>query len=420
MTRGVRIRIILFVVLSAVGIVYVTANYLGVVDKVLGRGFTVQATLPDSAGLYEGASVTYRGVKVGKVEKMTPTETGLTLDLAIEEGTKLPVDSAIYVHNLSAVGEQYLDFEPPSSQGPYAKEGTTFAGNKASLPVGEDDLLIQLDDFVSSIDKENTAVVLEEVGAMFADTDAPLNQLIEGGVQFVDTAAAHTAETIRLLRAGQRVLETQKGQGENITSFANDLAALTDTLRKSDKNLRTTLREAPPALREVDALLKDLQPTLPILLANLIDMNGVILANLPGVEQILVEFPRAVAAGFTGTPGDGWGHTNIQLAQTPLPCTGKGYKPASDWRDPHDLTDAPIYPAECQRPGALQRGSDKSPTRHAWKGGAAYRGTYDPATGYSDSLVDRAGNPVRIHQPRSLSVLGDDSWKWMLVGPVSQ
>src|SRR5690606_4611693 len=61
MTRGVRTRLVLFVILSAVGIVYVTGNYLGLVDRVLGRGFTVHATLPDSGGLYEGSSVTYRG-----------------------------------------------------------------------------------------------------------------------------------------------------------------------------------------------------------------------------------------------------------------------------------------------------------------------------------------------------------------------
>ncbi len=33
----------------------------------------------------------------------------------------------MFVHNLSAVGEQYLDFEPPDDQGPYARSGDTFA-----------------------------------------------------------------------------------------------------------------------------------------------------------------------------------------------------------------------------------------------------------------------------------------------------
>ena len=47
MIHGTRIRIFAFVVLSAVGIVYITASYLGFVDRVLGRGITVHATLPD-------------------------------------------------------------------------------------------------------------------------------------------------------------------------------------------------------------------------------------------------------------------------------------------------------------------------------------------------------------------------------------
>ncbi|WP_235736171.1 MlaD family protein, partial [Nocardioides alcanivorans] len=338
MTRGIRVRLMLFVILSAVGIVYVTANYLGVVDKVLGRGFTVHATLPDSGGLYEGSSVTYRGVKIGKVAKMSPTEDGLKVDLALKEGTKLPIESSIHVHNLSAVGEQYLDFEPVTNQPPYAKQGTTYTGNASSLPVGEDDLLVQLDEFVSSVDKESTSVVLKELGDMFSDADAPLSKLIENGVHFVDVAVEHTPQTIKLLRQGHTVLKSQQGQSENIRAFSRDLKLLTKALRQSDQDLRTVLKDAPPAVREVHKLLKDLEPTLPVLLGNMVTANGVMVAHLSGIEQILVEFPRAVAAGFTGTPGDGWGHTNLQLAQTPLPCTGKGYKPAKEWRSPHDLT----------------------------------------------------------------------------------
>lgn len=420
MSQGVKARLALFVILSAVGIVYVTGNYLGLVDRVLGRGFTVHATLPDSGGLYEGSSVTYRGVKIGKVTKMRPDEAGLRVDMAIEEGTKLPVEASIQVHNLSAVGEQYLEFQPVTNKPPYAKEGTSYTGSASSLPVGEDDLLIQLDAFVSSIDKENAAVVLKEVGDLFDDTDAALSDLIENGVHFVDVAAEHTPETIALLRNGHTVLKTQRGQGENIRAFARDLQLLTDSLRASDDDLRTVLKDAPPAVRQVNKLLTDLEPTLPVLLGNMVTANGVMVAHLSGIEQLLVEFPRAVAAGFTGTPGDGWGHTNIQLAQTPPPCTGAGYKPVEDWRSPHDLTDAPIFESECRRPNALQRGSDRSPTRHAWQQGHYRTGTFDPETGASDTVVDRNGNPVRLHQPRNLSVLGDDAWKWMLVGPVSK
>ena len=128
MTRGIKVRLIAFAVLSAVGIVYVTASYLGFVDRVLGRGLTVTATLPSSGGLFEGSEVTYRGVKVGKVAAMRTSRDGVELELALEEGTRVPADSPMFVHNLSAVGEQYLDFEPADDEAPDSEAPASTVG----------------------------------------------------------------------------------------------------------------------------------------------------------------------------------------------------------------------------------------------------------------------------------------------------
>ena len=79
MTRGVRLRLLAFVVLSAVGLTYVTANYLGFVDKVTGRDITISASLPGSGGLFEGSAVTYRGVKIGKVRTINRSAEGVVV-----------------------------------------------------------------------------------------------------------------------------------------------------------------------------------------------------------------------------------------------------------------------------------------------------------------------------------------------------
>src|SRR3954467_6246038 len=268
MTRGTRIRIAAFLVLSAVGIVYITASYLGFIDTVLGRGLTVHATLPTSGGLYEGSEVTYRGVKIGKVSQMNATPDGVTLDLALEEGTELPKDAPMYVHNLSAVGEQYLDFEPADDKPPYAEDGDTLHGSAASLPVDEGDLLVELNSFVDSVDKKNLQTVVRELGTMFHGTGRPLQVLLDNGSTFIDEASAHTAETRALLDDGLTVLRTQEGQSENIRSFSRDLAKITESLKDSDKDLRTTLSDTPGTAREIDTLLTDLEPGPKVLLAN--------------------------------------------------------------------------------------------------------------------------------------------------------
>jgi phospholipid/cholesterol/gamma-HCH transport system substrate-binding protein len=417
MSRGTRIRIAAFLVLSAVGIVYITASYLGFVDRVLGRGITVHATLPTSGGLYEGSEVTYRGVKIGKVSSMHATSDGVTLDLALQDGTELPKDAPMYVHNLSAVGEQYLDFEPPDGKPPYAENGDTLRGDADSLPVDEGDLLVQLNSFVDSVDKQSLQTVVRELGTMFHGTGGPLQQLLDNGSTFIGEASEHTAQTRALMDDGLTVLRTQEGQSENIRAFSRDLAKITETLKDSDPDLRTTLAETPGTARQVDKLLTDLEPTLPVLLANASSVGQVTLMHLAGLEQLLVVFPRVIAAGFTGTPGDGYGHVNLQMDNSVQPCT-KGYEPPSQWRPPSDLSDGPIFPAQCTA-GApyVQRGTPYSPDGHHGSPGAAYRTGYDPGSGIIDGVVDKHGNPVRLGDQGDLSILGADAWKWLLVGP---
>ncbi len=421
---GVRRRIIAFVILSAVGITYVAAAYLGIVDAVLGRGFTVQAQLPTSGGLYVGSEVDYRGVQIGEVTEMTATREGVTLELSLQEGTELPLGSPMFVHNLSAVGEQYLDFQPRDEAGVFADQGDIFVNGPSALPVDEADLLIELDSFVNSVDQKSLQVLISELGDMFTDTGRPLQQLLDDGGAFIDEAAAHSDDTIRLLDTAETVLGTQRDEGENIQSFSADLGDLTDALRESDGDLRTVLDEAPGAAREVDTLMQDLEPTLPVLLNDLITVNQVVLTHLHGVEQLLVTYPRVIAGGFTGSPPDGYGHVNLQLDYSVPPCTD-GYKPRSQWRRGDQLTDAPIYPATCKSGFPLvQRGTPNVPGTAGNPGGnpapaRSYSATYDPRSGLVEGALGADGRLVRFVPPEDLSLLGADSWKWLIVGPVT-
>jgi phospholipid/cholesterol/gamma-HCH transport system substrate-binding protein len=188
-------------------------------------------------------------------------------------------------------------------------------------------------------------------------------------------------------------------------------------LKTSDKDLRTLLQGGPPAVREVNSLLKGLEPTLPVFLSNLVTTNQVLTANLPALEQMLVVFPHVIAAGFTGTPGDGYGHINLQFNNSVPACT-KGYKPPSQWRPATDMSDGPIYPAQCKSGAPLEmRGFREAPQSGASGAtGRSYRvAPYDARTGVVDT---GSGQPLVVDNGGGLQgVFGDDGWKWMLMGP---
>jgi phospholipid/cholesterol/gamma-HCH transport system substrate-binding protein len=244
--------------------------------------------------------------------------------------------------------------------------------------------------------------------------------VLDNGSKFVREASAHTDETIALLDQGKKVLDTQQGEKENIRSLSTNLHSLTDALAASDGDLEKVLDGTPGTARELDGLLKDLEPTLPVLLGSAVSVNQVVVSHLDGIEQLLVTYPRTISSGFTGTPGDGYGHVNLQLAYGQPPCTD-GYKPRNDWRPPSNLSDGKIYPAHCKAgPPFAMRGSNYSPGSAGNPSpGRLYRSSYDPETGMVGGAVDRKGHPVRFVDQGNLSILGDDAWKWLLVGPVT-
>jgi phospholipid/cholesterol/gamma-HCH transport system substrate-binding protein len=283
--------------------------------------------------------------------------------------------------------------------------------------MSEETLLTQMNSMVSSVNRNDLSTVIGEAGTMFRGTANPLQRMVDSGSHFVDEAAANQDDTIALLNTGQTVLKTQARHEKDIQAFARDLADLTGTLRTSDKDIRTVLQGGPPAVREVNSLLKGLEPTLPVFLSNLVTTNQVLTANLPALEQMLVVFPHVIAAGFTGTPGDGYGHINLQFNNNVAPCT-KGYAPTSKWRPATDTTDQPYYRARCDE-GAPKnlRGTKYAPGSDS-TGGQGYRvSPYDARTGTVDA---GNGRTVTVGQQGGLhTVFGDDSWRWMLTGPVT-
>ena len=382
MRRGIKVRLIAFVLLSALGMVYVGASYLGFVDKVLGRGYTVHVLLPQSGGLFTGSEVAYRGVKVGEVSKMTVNGKGLKVDVALQDDVRVPASSPVFVHNLSAVGEQYLSFEPTTKQGPMLKAGDTLRGTKDSLPLGEEVLLTDLSRFVSSINGSELNTVVNELGVMFRDNATPLRSMVDSTQAFIEAARANEAPTVDLLHNAQTVLQTQADNSANIRSFSSDLAALTGTVASSDANIRRILDKAGPAADELVRLVRDLRRLLPPFLTHLVSVSEVVDARLPALEQILVTFPRLVSAGPSALLSEGdarFGRVNLNLNQDPGPCVD-GYLPEDRWRPieeeeaatspplPSDETFDPNWPAECNEgPPVNMRGMKHAPEPIDWK-----------------------------------------------------
>lgn len=423
-TRTVKAQLLAFATVTAVGVSYVGATYTGLVDDLLGRGYTVQADFADSGGIFPGAEVTYRGVPVGRVGALRLSGSdGVSVPLDLKDGgPRIPADTLAVVANRSAVGEQYVDLQPRRSGGPYLLDGASIPRSRTRVPLPTTDLVLSLDRLVNSVGKDDLRVTVDELGKAFSGTGPRLSRLVDSGNALVESASDSLPQTISLIEDSRKVLKTQADEGSSIKSFSRDLASLSAELRSSDGDLRKLIGNATPAAQEVNSLLKSTGPRLSVLLANLISGGQVTLARLPGVEQALVTFPVVVAGSYTVIPGDGTTHFGLVVnADDPPPCT-QGY--GTRRRDPADTSTRPANTdARCTAPrgGTTSvRGAQNAPgASYDREGarGAAYVTPYDPETG---AATGPDGTPVEIGSTGGQQTLfGKESWQWLLVGPMA-
>jgi phospholipid/cholesterol/gamma-HCH transport system substrate-binding protein len=397
-TRLVRLQVLVFVVVSLLGVSYVGVRYVGLGDRFFGGGYTVGLDLAAAGGIFTNAPVAYRGVPIGKVDAVRLDGDGVRVTLRIDREFRVPADLTAVVAQRSAVGEQYVDLRPNRDGGPYLREGDTIPRERTSIPLPMETLLSGLDALVRSVGVENLSIVIDELGRAFEGNEAALRTLLEANSLLLQATEAHLPEILQLIHDGHTVLNTQAESADAIRRWAAALAQLTTTLRDSDGDLRRLLAEGPPAAAETVRLLHGLDPSVGTLLGNLVTVNGIAVRRLNGIEQILVVYPIAVAGGFTVAPGDGTAHLGLVVnVNDPAACT---YPPGGQ----------PQCSPEQEAGGSGVRGSGRAPRA----GGSL------PSTGSSASSGPSTTPGPASSAPAPVSVSGFDPATGIVLGPDGQ
>ena len=318
--RGTKVQLLVFALITVLGLSYVSARYVGLGERLTGAGYLVTADFAKAGGIFENAEVTYRGVAVGRVDRLRLARDGVHVDLRIDEGARIPAETAAVVENRSAVGEQYVDLQPRRQGGPFLADGDRIAEERTRTPLPTEVLLLNLDRLVRSVDKRDLVVVIDELGKAFGGSGRDLQRLLDSGDALTRAAVDALPETIRLIEDGKTVLATQRESGSAIQGFAADLADFSRTLKNSDGDLRKVLDNGVLASRELRTLIAENRPEISALLGNLLTTGQVTVARLDGVEQVLVTYPDNVAGGYTVVPGDGSSHFGLVLNPDPPSC----------------------------------------------------------------------------------------------------
>ncbi|OPX10191.1 MCE family protein [Mycobacterium sp. AT1] len=340
LNRLSRIQLAVFTVVALVALGLMTVHYMKLPAKLFGIGrYTVAMQLPVTGGLYESGNVTYRGTEVGRVESVHLSDSGVVADLSLTSNVAIPSDLEAQVHSQSAIGEQYVELLPRNDSAPPLKDGDVIPLKDTSVPRDVNGVLDAVKAGLRAVPRDNLKTVVDESYTAVGGLGPELSKIVNGVTDLSTDARKNLDPMLALVDNAKPVLDTQTDTSDAIAGWASHVATVTRELQQHDGDVAGVIKRGGPALDEARQLVQRVQPTLPILLANLASVGKVGLAYHDSIQQILVLLPQLVSieqgslAANVNTKQDYKGaylsfNLNLNL---PPPCT-TGYLPAQQRR----------------------------------------------------------------------------------------
>jgi len=339
LTRFVKRQLILFAIITVVAVVVLGWYYLRIPSLVGIGQYELKADLPASGGLYPTANVTYRGITIGKITDVEPTEQGAQATMRIASHYKIPINASANVHSVSAVGEQYLDLVSVGNPGKFLSPGQTIT--KGTVPSEIGPALDAANRGLEVLPKEKIGQLLDETAQAVGGLGPALQRLVDSTQAIVGGFKTNIRDVDDIIQNSAPILDSQVNSSSAIDRWARNLNVLGAQTAEKDQNLKSILRQAAPTADQVAAVFGDLRESLPQTLANLEIVLEMLKRYHGGVEQVLVLLPQ-IASGvqMITAPFEKEHVAALDLGfaiNQPPPCF-TGFLPATEWRSPADTS----------------------------------------------------------------------------------
>ncbi|MFD6452734.1 MlaD family protein [Nocardia sp. NPDC060220] len=319
----------------------------------------VRVHLTQSGGLLPGQDVTLRGVPIGEVRSVEFEPGGVVAVAGIDADVRVPDDGTVDVTSLSTAGEQFLDFRPTRSTGPYLSDGAEISADKTSTPTPLWQMLGTLDSSLAQVDPAQLAAVVEELG-VGPEGPRKLTDLLDGGIFLVSTLDSVLPQTVALIHDSKTVLSTLGRGSTGLQRFSADAAHFMRGVEVKTGGFPDFLDAAPGTLTALDTVLADNSAAMVGLLTNLSTVAQVTNTRVPAMREFFFPTQRAGSAldALATVMHDGgfWGLVSLYPRYTCVYDLPRKPPSVGDYSEPYLYTYCPDG-----NPSILVRGADNAP-----------------------------------------------------------
>jgi phospholipid/cholesterol/gamma-HCH transport system substrate-binding protein len=287
-------RIAAFVAFGAMIVAFlVYVASLGIRVGVPEHRTSLSMDVSDINNLVVGSNVLLRGVAAGKITAIEGSLPTATIHFYIDGKYKVPVDSAIRLENLSALGESYVELEPRSDGGPVFKDGQRIDTEAVTQPPSISQLGASVVRVMNQFNPHKLSQVIDEADAGLPNPYVVLPNLQRASLLLHNTTTDLNGRGGQALENIQSLLEHAGFIGPALATGTTELQGLgphLQTLWNNGANI--TLRTAAPGsvyvfgklLYRIQKLLDDRAPDIRVLTEPLAANMTAIAASLGTID----------------------------------------------------------------------------------------------------------------------------------------
>ncbi|MEV0296707.1 MlaD family protein [Nocardia sp. NPDC050710] len=272
--------------------------------------YRVTVQLQTSGGLLPNNDVTFRGIRVGRVEEVRVSGTGVAAVAEIDSTAKIPVGGTVAVGRLSAAGEQYLDFRPDSDTGPYLTDGGVVEMSQTKAPVTIQSVLTNVSALIGGMNPQRLTVIIDELDKALAGGPDRLRNMISGISRAMAGLTDLLPQTRQLIENLEVISETTSHAQPDLTTLTTGAGALFEQLTAADQEVRRFLDLAPGQLATLGGFVEETKDPVTNLVTNFVAITKAAKLRAPAIAALfpaLREGARAI-----GVPAwDGSYHTLV-------------------------------------------------------------------------------------------------------------
>ena len=270
MNRRVVLNLSVFAAVFLVMLVW-AANNLVTLDAIE-RPYEIKADFTQAAGVRSSSEVTYLGVHYGRVSSVDRRPGGVRISMKIDRSKHIPEGSIARIFRKSAIGEPYIDFQPPPSYKagtPSIRAHEVIPLARTTTPLEFSDLLRSAGALVSSIDPNAAGSLIHELSLALDGRGQALRDLTTGTDAITATLASRSEALDRLARNNTLLTQVLADHRLSLGQGITNLRAVADALRDSKGDLQSLLETGPAFLKLTADLVADQKQNLDCLLTDL-------------------------------------------------------------------------------------------------------------------------------------------------------